>query len=373
MKIIALKTNLKNGLSVVERATAENASLPILKNILIKAENGKIRFTATNLEVGVNVFISGKVLEDGGITVPVGALANILSYSESERINLETEKNILFIKTDNYEAKIQGLSDEDFPTIPRVSGENLYLKINGLVLKDALLKVLPAATISEIRPEISGILFDFQLTSFKFAATDTFRLAEKTILNKFETNMDKGFRVIVPLKAVQEVVRVFPDAQEILISVDSNQILFKNNELEFMSRLIDGNYPDYTAVVPKEIETEMVVEKEYFLNALKLTSGFSTKNNEVRLKLSENQKVIEVYSSNQQVGENRYLVPVKVQKNGFTEIVFNWRFMLDGLKLISSDKIFFGINSSLKPAVIKSGDDPSFFYILMPINLGQTQ
>ena len=211
MKLIILKSNLKNGLSAIERGITENNKLPILKNVLIKTNNGRIKLSATNLELGINKLVSGKIVENGAITVPFSTFYSIVNNSDSERINLEVINNNLVFKTDNYEAKIQGIKDEEFPIIPKINDEEQHIELKPQVLKESLLQILSAAHFSDVRPEISGVLFDFQTTILKLVATDSFRLAEKTLYdNNFTSNFNRGFKIIVPLKTIQEVVFLIP-------------------------------------------------------------------------------------------------------------------------------------------------------------------
>ncbi|MBI2024528.1 MAG: DNA polymerase III subunit beta [Candidatus Harrisonbacteria bacterium] len=368
MKIIILKSNLKEALSAVERAASENNNLPVLKNVLLKTYNNKIKIAATNLDLAVTKLTSGKIIEEGGITVPLSTFQSLVNNSDNERITVETEKNNLLFKTDNYTAKIQGVNQEEFPIIPRIESEENFIEMETPIFRDAVQKVLSAVQISEIRPEISGVLFDFQLTQLKLVSTDAFRLAQKTINNnQFKTNFKEGFKVIVPLKTITEAFRIFPDNQSIKIQLDPNQILFKNEDSEIISRLIDGEYPDYEQIIPKNIETETVLNREQLINAVKLASNFSGKTNDVKIKINDNKKVLEVYSANQYLGENNYLIPVKIKGDNFKEIAFNWRYFIDGLKIIDGENLVFGVNGENKPSIIKASDDPSYFYIVMPI------
>jgi DNA polymerase-3 subunit beta len=368
MKLIILKNNLKEGLSVVERAVTESGNLPVLKNISFKTEDGKIKISATNLELGITSFISGKINQEGGVTIPFSAFYNIIANTDSERVSIEVEKNNIVVKNDNYQARIQGISIEEFPIIPKIENPTNSLEINSTILKEALLQVVNAVQFSEIRPEISGILFDFQITTLKLVGTDSFRLAEKTINNKqFSTTSDKGFRVIVPLKTVQEIIRIFPENNSVTVIIDPHQILFKNESIELISRLINGQYPDYEQIIPKAIETELIIEKNKFLSAVKLVSSFSGKTNDIKIRVKEGSKAVEIYSSNQYIGENNYLIPARIKGGDFKEISFNWRYLVDGIKLMSSDQILFGVNGDTKPGILKSPEDTTYFYILMPI------
>ncbi len=368
MKIIILKDNLRSSLLIIEKAVTENSNLPILKNFLLKTLDTKLKISATNLEIGINKFINAKINESGSLTIPFATLNNIISNIDSERINLESDKNNLIIKTDNYQARIQGINEEEFPLIPKIENQENNIEINSTILKSSILEIINAAHFSEIRPEISGILFDFQISVLKIVATDSFRLAEKTLYdNQFKTKINKGFKLIIPLKTIQEVIRIFPDNQEINICIDPNQVLFKSEDQELISRLIDGQYPDYEQIIPKNIETELILNREKFFNAVKLVSSFSGRINDIKMRLKDGNKALEIYSANEYLGENSYLIPTKTKGTEFKEITFNWRYLLDGLKVIKSENIFLGVNGDAKPALIKAFGETNYFYIIMPI------
>ncbi len=367
MKLVILKNNLRDGLNTIERATTENTNLPILKNVLVKTFNNKIQLSATNLDLAITKFISGKIIEEGNITVPISTLATITNNITDERINLESENNTLRFKTDNYEAVIQGLPEEEFPIIPKLENLNNYLRMDSEILKESLLKVINTVQLSEIRPEISGVLLDFQVTNLKFVGTDSFRLGEKTINeNNFNSTFQRGFKIIIPLKTSQELLRILTNGP-VTIFIDPNQILFKNDELEVISRLIDGTYPDYEQIVPKSFETEINLEREHLINAVKLVSTFSGKTNDIKVIYAEGKKSLEIYSSNQYLGENKYLVPVKIKGENFS-VSFNWRYLMDGLKNFDNKELVFGVNGTSRAAMLKSSSDSSYFYILMPTN-----
>ena len=367
MKIIVLKENLKNGLSSVERSINDQSTLPILKNVLIKTENNKTFILGTNLELAVTHSMAGKIFENGSVSVPFKIFTGLINNLPTERINLEKNNHNLIIKTDNYEAVIQGMNSDDFPIIPRINLPQYSFKIKSDIFKDALSKVSSAAQFSDLRPEISGILMDYQIENLKLAATDSFRLAEKIIPdNQFSSNLNQGIKLIIPLKTTNEILKTVKDGVDLEIFFDNNQILFKTDDLEIISRLIEGDYPDYKQIIPKDFATELIINKNEFLNALKLANVFSGKNNDVKLKVLENKKTLEVYSSNAGLGENKYLVPVK--SNGAPiSISFNLKYLMDGLKPYDSEQIILGLNNSSKPSIIKSEKNPFFFYILMPI------
>jgi len=301
------------------------------------------------------------------LIIPFNIFNSIITNLQTERINLDSKDNYLIIKTDNYQAKIHGNTKEEFPIIPQINSQ-AFLEFPTAVLKKTLSSVISAAQISEVKPELSGILFDFQVNSLKLAATDSFRLAEKNIINtQFKSNIEQGFKVIIPLKTIQEVNRIFKEEDDqISVYFEPNQVLFKTENSEIISRLISGDFPEYQTIIPQSSETEIVLNKEQLINAIKLTSSFTDRLNEVKISVKESAKNIEVFSFNQILGENQYLIPAKI-KGTPLEIVFNWRFLLDGVKVLDSENIFLGLNGDNKPVLIKSPGDISYFYILMPI------
>ncbi len=366
MKLIILKDNLRNALDSVGRAISNNASLPILGNILIKTSDNQIKIFGTNLEIAITKTVSGKILEDGGVTIPYTIISTIINNLSSERINLESKGNNLTLQTDNYKALIQGAQETDFPIIPKLDKKNEFLEIQANLFKESLGKVIIAAGISEIRPEISGVLFDVEVSSLKMAATDSFRLAETKIPgNQFKSALEQGFRATIPLRTAQELSKIFKDGEDIKIYFDKTQVLFETKDTEIVSRLIDGDFPDYQAIIPQNTDTEITVEREELMNSLKLASAFSGRVNEIRLR-TKDKRVLEVYSSESSLGENDYLIPGKISGEEI-EVVFNWRFLLDGIKSVQSKDVVLGLSGGNKAAVIKSPDDKLSIYILMPV------
>jgi DNA polymerase-3 subunit beta len=345
----------------------DNLNLPILKNILIKTEDNKINISATNLELAVTYRASGKIIENGSLTAPLGIFANIINNLTPERITLENKNHNLLIKTDNYEATVQGLNPEDFPIIPQINHLDKFIKINSKIFKNTLLKIINTVQYSEIRPEINGALFGYQVDCLKLTGTDSSRLAEKTIAaDQFKSNFEESFEVIVPLKTIQEVLRIIPDDGELNIFINQNQILFKTEEQEIISRLIDGKFPDYQSIVPRELKTELVINRSELINALKLTGIFSGRVNEIKMKIGEGKKFLEIYSADNALGENHYLLPAKINGHALT-VSFNCKYLLDGIRPLEDKEIILGLNSDNQPAVIKVPGEKNWFYVLMPI------
>ncbi len=371
MKFIILKGNLKDGLDAIARVVGDSQStLPILKNILIQAADNRIKVSATNLELAVTAFVSGKIIEPGDSTVPLTIFSAIINNLQAERINIETEGSTLFVKTDNYEAKIQGMKAEEFPIIPGVTSEAVPIEIQSATLQDAVSFAVSAAQTTNARPELNGVFFNFEAQALILAATDSFRLAERRISNEaFTAEIRQGFKTIIPLKAIHEFIRIFKgDEDKVKLFFNHSQILFKSENVEMISRLTGGEFPDYEAIIPRESETELLLQKEELMQALKLTSSFADRLNEIRIVVKDKAKNIEVYAASQGLGENRYLIPAKV-KGAPLEIIFNWRYLMDGLKGFAGKEIRIAMNGDARPVRLDSPGDTSSLYILMPIKV----
>ncbi len=366
MKILLLKTNLVEGLGIVERAVNESSNLPILKNVLLRAEGGKIILITTNLELAVEYSMSGKVLEEGGVALPFSLFCSIIRNLAAERISIEEKEGKVIITTDNYEAVLQGQDPKEFPIIPSVHKEAQRFVCGVESFRGALASVIVAAQYSDIRPEISGVYFEYSGGDAVFAATDGFRLAEKKLESgSIKTDAEK-ISVIIPLKTASELLKVFKEQHEITIFVESNQILLSAPNEKITSRLIDGSFPDYRAVIPKNTPHEAIIERQEFINAVRLASSFSGRANDITLKSGDNKKFLEVYATDSALGESSYKVPAKLSGEKFS-VVFNWRYLLDGLKVFSGTDITLGIHSSERPALLRNPKEPHLIYVVMPI------
>ncbi len=351
---------------MVERAIGENANLPILKSVLIKADQNKIVLTSTNLELAVECVVPGKIIERGETAIPFPFFNSIIKNLNTERVTLEEKSGKMIMSTDNYEAVIQSQNSKEFPIIPPINRENRSLKINSLTLKNALENVVVAAQYSDLRPEISGVYLNYLEGILTLAATDGFRLAERKTKISSDESASSEISVIIPLKAATEVMRIFGDDQELDIIIDANQILISAPNKKIISRLIDGVFPDYRAIIPKSFQNEIITDRNELINALKLASAFAGRANDVTLRVGESSKIFEVYSADSAVGENLYRVPIKL-KGDKVSLVFNWRYVLDGLKICESNEISMGVNSSDRPVAIRDPKDPGLIYVAMPI------
>lgn len=367
MKFVALRSNIKEALAAVEKAVGDNANLPILKNILIEANEGSVVFTATNLEMAISCKVNGKIIEEGKSTPPLSLLLSLINNIQSDRLNFASKENDLEVTTDNYNAVINGLSPEEFPITPTIEHQDRVIVIKGVILKEAIQQVAAASQVSDMRPELNSVFLNYPLEKLILAATDGFRLAEKSLSeNLFTIKQKEPFHILIPLRTTQEIAKLIKDEEEVRIVWDENQILITTENINIISRLTEGNFPDYSGIIPKEFAAEVVVDKEEFTSAVRLAGVFGQKNSEVRIKVYQNNKAIEIMSADQTLGENIHTIPAKI-KGEINEVFFNWRYLSDALKAIKTKEVFIGLQEEGGPALIRAASDSSYFYILKPI------
>lgn len=364
MKLILIRSNLKEGLSAVERATGGTSNLPILKHVLLEASGGRVTLTATNLELAVRAVIAGKAEGDGALTIPADIFSNLVGNLPSERLELRIKDNKLEIVTDNYHGVLTGSSREDFPIIPKIEDDSHYLEVEGGILKEALAQAIVATQVLELRPELGSVLVDFSIDAFKFAATDSFRLAERTLFPKqFTPQKENPFRALLPLKAAQELVRIIKNDETVKIYHDQSQMFFMTPSVEFVSRLVEGNFPDYSAVVSQEFTSKATVNRQELMNAVRLASVLGGRTHEAKLSISKEKSTMQVSSSDQAAGENTYSISGKISGEDAT-VAFNWRYLLDGLKVLKTEDVFIGFYQDNRKAFIKDSGEGNYFYIL---------
>ena len=368
MKFISLQNNLKKGLNIVSHTTSKNVNLPILNNILIKAYSGEIELVGTNLEIGVTCKLNGKIEKEGEITINSKLLTDYINLlnSDSQVFFELNNENELIIESGNYKTKIKGESSEEFPLIPTVESGNKFL-IELSLLRKALNNVVFAVSTSENRLELTGVLFSFSDKELSLAATDSYRLAERVIKLKSGSGDEK---IIVPAKTIQELLRILNNLEEevdkeVEISFSDNQILFTFNSTSLISRLINGNYPDYKQIIPNKTNTTTIVNKQEFVRAVKAASLFSKNGvNDVLLQIKNNSIIISSFSGLS--GESQ--INIEANNRGEdNEITINFKYLLDGLNNINSDSVEVLILNSNSPCVLKKEGEDDYLYIIMPI------
>lgn len=373
MNIGILQSKLKEGLGVIGRATSKSTTLPILKNILLRIEDNFLNISATDLEISVKWWSLVKVNKKGSTTIPYNSFFSFINLLPEKQINLKTEKENLLIECDDYKTKLNGINIEEFPIIPSVE-EKSRISINSNILCEGLMQIIDVPSLSKVKPEISGILFSFNEDELKLVATDSYRLAEKKIFFKEKNKGDFSF--ILPQRTAKELINIFKDInKDIEIIFGENQIMFSvemddfnHPYIEVTSKIIEGNYPDYKKIIPEKIKTEIVLDKEEFLNKIKAASVFASKVNEINLNILPGKGEILIKSSNNDLGDYETKSKGKAQGDDI-DMSFNYRFLLDGLLSIKSSEIVFGVIDNSSPGVIRAVGKDDFLYVVMPIKV----
>ncbi|MDP3769435.1 MAG: DNA polymerase III subunit beta [bacterium] len=364
MKFLCVTEHLKRALANADRFTGKNITLPVLGNVLLEVEQNILRIIATNLESALQVTLHGSSSRPGKLCVPAKVLSSFIQSIGDEKTQIEERQGNMFIKTETRDTRINGVSSEDFPLIPHIKKSHSFV-ITASLLQAGLEQVLPAVSLSEFKPELGGIYINVSSSSVRLAATDTFRLAEKTIPFESQTKKD-SFSFILPYKIAQEIVRVLGGEEEVAISIGENQILLETDGLMIVSRLTEGNFPEYGGIVPKNFETNCFINRDSLVGAVRASSIFASKLQEVTTAIKG--KNLEVISLNQEVGEYKNILPCAPSGKDMV-VGFNYRYLLDGLQATREDEIFLGLNGEQSPCLIKNKSDNSFLYVLMPIRL----
>jgi len=365
MKLLCTQENLKRGLNFVSHIASKNISLPILNNVLLKAEQGVLKLLTTNLEMGIVCTVRGKIEKEGSFTVQAKLLNDYISLLPNEKIDIEVINQELKLKCKNSKTTIKGVEASEFPLIPQVESKDTHL-IKVTDFKNALSSVAFAVALDESRPEINGVFMSFQDGRLTLAATDSYRLAEKTI--DLEKSSGKKQGVIVPLKTIQELIRILSDENEqITITVSENQIQFSFGDVNIISRLVEGQYPDYKQIIPKEYQTKVNINKAEFIKVIKAASLFCKPGvNDVAFNFLPTEQKIDVSAVNVQLGENTSTLESQIEGEE-NNIVFNSRYILDGLQNTLSEEVVLELNKNKNPGLLRPKDEKDYIYIIMPI------
>ena len=351
----------------------KNVNLPILNNVMLEAKEGNIKFITTDLEVGIVATVRGKIEEEGVFTVDAKVISEYIALLPNKKVDIRLKDKKLKIESENYKTIINGQVADEFPLIPQIDKKEYY-KVDVEKFREALAQVIFAVSSAETRIELTGVLFDFSKEVLTLVTTDSYRLAERTI--KIESNGMNEKQIIVPAKALQEVIRILSavknedvgeEKKELTIYTTENQILFTIGTIELVSRLIEGQYPDYKQIIPQASGTTAVINKDEMLRAVKAAAIFSKAGiNDINLDFPSNKNKVTITSASSQVGENTTEIDAKVsgKDNG---IVVNYRYLLDGLNNIKNEDIKIDIIDGSTPCIFKSAAEDNYIYVIMPI------
>lgn len=361
MKLQVTQENLHKALNNVARVANTRGTLPILSNVLLKTAGNRLSIAATNLDIAITQFIGSKVGTEGAITVPARLMQDFIASLPSGTITLELDESKLKITTDQYESVINGTNADDFPVMPAISN-GVSFEVSSKDLKLALQQVLPAASSDETRPVLTGVYLHTHEGTLFAVATDSYRLAEKAVCKaKVEATL------LVPANALQDLLRILGDGEDtVTITHDDQQVLFKVEDVELVARLIEGNYPDYRKLIPKQFAQKAVLAKQELLNITKVSSLFARESaGSVTLNLDQDKQTVSIRSIASQLGENTATAPAQIEGSG--TITLNSRYILDALAVTGGDQVSVGFNDKLEPCVLRSTKHDDYLHVIMPL------
>ncbi len=363
-----MQENLARGLSVVSRAVSSRSTLPVLANVLLKTEDAGLKLTATNLEIGITYWVPGKIDADGAITVPAKLLTDLVnSLPSGDKVDLEVAAgDTLNVKAGRFQTHIKGIDADEFPAI-QTAGDRPTTRIAQNVLRRALAETAFAAASDEARPILTGVLAKFEGDQLTLAAADNYRIAVKTIpiLDPVpETS------VVIPARALNELARVLADVDdpvEVVLAAGRNQVLFHLDGVDLVSRLIDGQFPNYQQVMPQSHATRAVLDREELLRAVRPAALIAHESaNIVKLQIGGDAEPGITVSANAEVGDHVGQVEASVEGDG-TTIAFNARYLADVLTNVTAEQFALELNGPLSPGVFKPIGDDQYVHVVMPV------
>ena len=365
MKIECDKNTLDKAVQKVSRLAGKHLTLPVLSCVFLEAlEDGRLILKSTNLDLGIELEIKAKVYSPGSLTVPANIFYGVISSLKDDDLKLEKIENNLKIETKNNSSTIKCMPSEDFPSIPKLDKIN-QVRISYQDLMLGFKSVWYSASNSSIKPELGSVYIYKGDNGLVFVSTDSFRLAEKTINTKISDDFPS---ILIPYKNVVEIIKVFEDSNDDLEMIfEKNQLALIRKNTYLVSRLIDGNFPDYKQIIPKSHISTATILKNDLINSIKTSNIFSDNLNQTKLKIDTKQKVLNIESKNNEVGEYNESIKASVTGEDI-ELNFNNRYIVECMQSIPSESITLSFAGVGKPLMITGSSDKSFVYIVMPMN-----
>lgn len=366
MRLTCSQKDLLSALTATNKAVDVNNTLPVLNNVLLKAEGKKLYFTSTNLEIAITYNIETDIKNEGEVTIPSKLFTSYINYLKDEKVEVIVEGGDIQIETSDSKTRIKGIPASEFPPIPMVEKEGgMTVKIKDL--KKAIEQVVFAAALNTTRPILSGVYFEVDKEELKMVTTDSYRLSEKTIS---VSNVSGDVNCIVPAKTIIELGSILDgmkEDDEVTIIISKNQIMFSAGPVELISRLIEGQFPNYEQIIPKSSKTQVEFDVSALGLMLKRINIFAKENNnKIILKVEDGKVVITTEST--QYGEGEITLNTKIEGDN-NEIALNSQFLLDALGSIGKDKVVLEIGDKIAPVILKPKDGKGYTHIIMPLKI----
>ncbi len=377
MKVSCLQENLAKGLNIVGRAVSSRSTLPVLANVLLATDNGRLKLSATNLEIVITCWIGAKVEEEGAITIPARTFNDLVSALPQDRVDLELNEQTqtLHIACQRTEANVKGIDAQEFPLVPEPE-ENNRIRVETDVFKQMVSQVAFAAATDDTRPMLTGVSTTFEGSQVMMAATDGFRLSVRSA--HIPGHVEAPQTVTIPARALAELARVASDdVSAIYISLPEgrNQIIFDMENVVLVSQLIDGAFPDYTPIIPTRQSTRTVMSTAEFRKACKTAEIFARESSHTaRVRIEPGDEILPGYAviaaTSAETGDNVAQIDASVNGDPI-EIAFNVKYMNDVLSVIDTPQVALETTTAMEPGVLKPVGDNDFVHIIMPMHFGR--
>lgn len=361
MKIITNKNSFLNGINIAQKAVPSKTTLPILEGVLLEAKNGKLKLTGTDLEIGIETTINVDVILPGRIVISSRMLGEIVRKLPDSDIEMELkDNNIVYIKCENSHFKINGMTADEFPELPQVKKEN------GIVLPQNKLREMIKQTIfsvstDEIRPILTGVLFEVTGDKVSMVALDGFRMAVKScsVIN------DTTFKSVIPGKSLSEIGKILEDTEDAVnIYFSKNQILVQMKDTIVISRLLEGEFINYKQIIPSDYKIKIIVETAKLVESCERAALFARDSNDNKIKFEINDDIMSI-KSNSQNGDVQEELKIKKQGEDI-EIAFNAKYFMDVLKVLESEELTIEFTTNISPSILRPSDDNGYLYLVLP-------
>jgi DNA polymerase-3 subunit beta len=377
MKVSCLQENLARGLSTVARAVAPRSTLPVLGNVLVATEDGRLRLSATNLELGITCWIGGKVLEEGSTTVPARTFVDLVNTLPNDQVDMElsVRTQSLNVRSGAFNNDIKCIDAQEFPPLPPSElDDGLILNVDDL--KEMIQQVAFAASSDDARPVLTGVLAEIVDGELTLAAADGFRLSVRTA--DLEDAKSDGFKAIIPARALSELSRVLTDGEEtvtMLMPSGRGQVIFRGRNVEVVSQLIEGSFPDYAGIIPTSYSTRSIISTAAFRKACKAAEIFAREAaHSARLRINPGGELepgtLEISATSAETGSNETVVEATIDGEP-VEIAFNVRFLVDVLSVIDNPNVALETSTPSQPGVLRPVGRDDFLHVVMPMHLGR--
>jgi DNA polymerase-3 subunit beta len=372
MNVSVMQENLARGLGIVSRAVSSRATLPVLANVLLRTQDGGLKLTATNLEIGINCWVAGKVSEEGEITVPAKLLTDLVASFPNQRIDLvlSPKDRTLKVTCAGSRSSIKGIEADEFPVVAAI-GDAPATSVDGRALREALGEVVFAAATDESRPILTGVLTRLTGSQMTLAAADNYRIAVRHL--ELASPVNGEILIVVPGRSYGELMRILPDGEapvEITVTPNKSQVLFHAEGIDLVSRLIEGQFPNYEPVIPTAHTSRAVIDREAFLAGARRASIFARDSaNIVKIAVGseeEDASAVSISAHAADIGDAADSLDATVEGSP-TTIAFNARYLIDVLSNLGAEEAALELSGPLAPGVIRGIGKDDYVHVIMPV------